>query len=275
LKLTTVCHEARCPNADDCFSRGTATFLILGNHCTRSCLFCTVRHGSPEVPNPEEPYAVAEAVQLLGLDHVVITSVTRDDLPDGGAGHFAATVHAIRKRTPEVSIEVLVPDFKGSAEALQTVIQARPDVIAHNIETVPRLYPEVRAGADYNRSLSLLKSVTESNPPITTKSGFMLGFGETPDEVRNVMRDLLAAGCSILTIGQYLQPSPRNLTVKHYIHPDIFERWKLEALNMGFRGVASGPFVRSSYRAGELYKSSKAPRHAKPDERCLGGVLCR
>ena len=256
FKLNTVCEEARCPNAGECFSRGTATFLILGNLCTRNCRFCAIEHGPSEKPDPDEPYNVAKAVQRLGLNYVVITSVTRDDLPDGGAGYFAKTISEIRKRVPGVCIEILVPDFKGSTEAIKTVVESHPDVINHNIETVPRLYPGARPQADYYRSLSLLELVQQYAPYIITKSGLMLGLGEFSGEVREVMRDLLDVNCSVLTLGQYLQPTGNHLPVRRFITPEQFDWWRDEALKMGFKGVASGPFVRSSYNAEELYKSS-------------------
>ena len=241
----------------ECFSSGTATFLILGNLCTRRCGFCAIEHGSPQAPDLEEPFKIAEVTQHLGLNYVVITSVTRDDLNDGGAGHFARTIHEIRKRIPRAIIEILVPDFQGSQEAIKILIDSHPDVINHNIETVPRLYPGVRPGFDYFRSLSLLRMVRQTAPDIITKSGLMLGLGETSGEVKKVMRELLDAECSLLTLGQYLQPSDRHLPVRQFVTPERFEWWKNEALKMGFQGVASGPFVRSSFHAGELYKSQK------------------
>jgi lipoic acid synthetase len=254
-ELHTVCQEARCPNLGECFSRGTATFLILGDHCTRNCRFCAVAHGPLGPPDPDEPRRVAEAVQNLRLRFVVITSVTRDDLPDGGAGHFAATIREIRQRNPHVRVEVLIPDFKGSEEALITVLRARPDVLNHNVETVPRLYPEVRPGADYQKSLELLKRARNYGAHIPTKSGLMLGLGESEEEVRRVMEDLLSMGCRILTLGQYLQPSKKHLPVVRFIPPEEFERWAAVAKVMGFTEVASGPFVRSSYHAGEIYEA--------------------
>ncbi len=247
--LHTVCRESRCPNLGECFSRGTATFLILGPHCTRACRFCSVSHGDPVPPRPGEPAAVARAVLRLGLSHAVVTSVTRDDLPDGGAGHFAATAHAIRNMAPAAGIEVLTPDFLGDPAALRTVMDAAPDIIAHNIETVPRLYPAVRPGADYRRSLNLLRGVHEGG--ITAKSGIMLGLGEEDVEVEGVLGDLYGAGCRSLTLGQYLQPSGGCVSVARYVHPDEFADWRGRALAMGFERVMSGPYVRSSYRAGE------------------------
>jgi len=256
FRLNTVCREAQCPNEGECFSRGTATFLILGRFCTRACGFCAIEHGTSGQPDPDEPYNIAEAVQRLGLNYVVITSVTRDDLPDDGADHFTKTIGEIRKRVPKVRIEILVPDFQGSTEAIKTVVESCPDVINHNIETVPRLYRDARPKADYYRSLSLLKLVNQYAPDITTKSGIMLGLGESFREVREVMSDLLDVNCFILTLGQYLQPSYNHLPVRRFVTPEQFDWWKDEALKIGFRGVESGPFVRSSYNARELYESS-------------------
>lgn len=252
LALHTVCESARCPNIGECFRRGTATFLILGNVCTRSCRFCAVAKGTPGSPDPEEPERVAEAARKLNLKHVVITSVTRDDLPDGGAGHFAATIMAIRRVLPQATVEVLVPDFQGKEEALSIVLAARPHVLNHNVETVPRLYPSVRPQANYERSLWLLGRAKEKAPDILTKSGLMVGLGETREEVEGVLRDLKSVQCDIVTIGQYLRPSVRHLPVAAYIPPEEFEYYREYALRLGFLGVASGPFVRSSYRAEEF-----------------------
>ena len=259
-QLHTVCQEALCPNLGECFSRGTATFLILGDRCTRNCRFCAVAHGPVGPLDPEEPRRVAEAVEKMGLRFVVITSVTRDDLPDGGAGPFAQTITEIRRRVPGIRVEVLVPDFGGSDRALTTVVRARPNVLNHNLETIPRLYPEVRPGADYRRSLYLLTRARRLVPDIPTKSGLMLGLGESPEELRQVFGDLVEAGCRILTLGQYLQPSADHLPVVRYLPPDEFERWREVALDMGFHQAASGPFVRSSYSAGELYEACKPNR---------------
>ncbi len=253
-KLHTVCQEAHCPNLGECFSQGTATFLILGDRCTRNCRFCAVAHGPIGSPDIEEPRRVAEAVQNMGLRFVVVTSVTRDDLSDGGSGHFAQTIREIRRLVPKARIEVLVPDFQGSDRALTTVVQARPDVFNHNLETVVRLYPKVRPGADYHGSLQLLKQVGELSPDIPTKSGLMLGLGESPEEVRQALFDLLEVECRILTLGQDLQPSRDHLAVERFVRPEEFVEWRQVALEMGFREVASGPFVRSSYRAGELHE---------------------
>jgi lipoic acid synthetase len=253
LKLNTVCEEANCPNRLECFRKKTATFMILGRECTRNCRFCNVTPGQAFLlPDPEEPQRVAQAVQELGLSHVVITSVTRDDLPDGGAGHFALTIRAIARQTPRVTVEVLIPDFQGDEAALATVVQAKPDIINHNIETVRRLYSAVRPQADYQQSLTLLQRVKALNPDILTKSGIMLGLGETEAEVLDCMADLRAHDCDLLTVGQYLAPSAEHAPVVEYIHPDQFEAYRKTALKMGFRAVASGPLVRSSYNAGEL-----------------------
>lgn len=220
LGLNTVCEEADCPNMNECFSRKTATFMILGSNCTRNCTFCSVRKGLPDRLDPEEPSRIASAVHKLGLKYVVVTSVTRDDLPDGGAGHFAAVIEAVR-RVP-AKIEVLIPDFQGDAAALQMVIDARPDVLNHNVETVPRLYPQVRPMADYRRSLELLRRAGKADPSMRKKSGIMLGLGETEDEVTEVFRDLLECGCSSLTIGQYLAPSHNHHPVVEYVEPAVF-----------------------------------------------------
>lgn len=249
LGLNTVCEEANCPNRMECFSRRTATFMILGRRCTRNCTFCNVEKNTPDPVDSQEPMHVAQAVTELGLRHVVITSVTRDDLHDGGAGHFAEVIRRIRKADGMVTIEVLIPDFKGNLEALKTVIDADPDIINHNVETVPRLYPEVRPMAVYARSLELLGRVKSINNKIYAKSGIMLGLGETRDEVLKVFDDLRSEDCDFLTIGQYLAPSKLHHPVVEYIHPDIFEKYKEKAQEAGFRYVASGPFVRSSYHA--------------------------
>ena len=256
-RLHTVCQEAKCPNIWECYSHRTATFLIMGGRCTRNCRFCSVSPGLPEPLDPDEPERVAEAVERMGLRYAVVTSVTRDDLPDGGAGHFAATLHEIRRRAPGVQIAVLIPDFQGNPAALDVVLRARPDVLNHNIETVPRLYPRVRPQADYRRSLELLRRAGEIAPGTPTKSGLMLGLGERPEEIRQTLLDLRAAGCRILTLGQYLQPSPEHLPVEAYVPPDDFENWRRDALEMGFSEVASAPFVRSSYHAKESFNALK------------------
>ncbi len=254
-RLHTVCEEALCPNIWECFSRGTATFLIMGSLCTRGCRFCAMSRGKPESLDPEEPSRVAGAARQLGLSYVVVTSVTRDDLPDGGASFFADTITKIREDVPGTRVEVLIPDFQGDARALASVIRAHPNVLNHNVETVPRLYPAARPDSSYERSLKLLERVKKDAPAIPVKSGIMLGLGETAKEIRQALRDLADAGCDILTIGQYLQPSKKNLAVERFVHPDEFDEWRVAALKMGFSGVVSGPLVRSSYRAGELYKT--------------------
>ncbi len=253
--ISTVCEEARCPNIGECFSRPTATFMILGSRCTRNCGFCSVESSIsiPEPLDPEEPERVAMAAKEMGLRYVVITSVTRDDLPDGGAGHFAKTVYAVRKYLPYVKVEVLTPDFKGNLRDLNTVLYSRPDVYNHNVETVPRLYLVVRPLANYRRSLNILEYAKKMAPQINTKSGLMLGLGETFYEIIDVLRDLRNAGCELVTIGQYLRPSKVKLSVVEYIRPEIFERLRLNALSMGFKHVASGPLVRSSMNAEEMY----------------------
>ncbi len=256
-RLHTVCQEAKCPNIWECFSNRTATFLILGDRCTRNCRFCAVAHNPVEPPDPAEPMRVAQSVEKLGLAYVVVTSVTRDDLPDGGAGHFAKTIREIHRRIPEAVIEVLIPDFKGDAEALRTVLEARPQVLNHNIETVPRLYTAVRPGAVYTRSLELIGRVRTIDASIPTKSGLMLGLGETTAEIRQTLQDLLDAECRMLTMGQYLQPSKDHLPVARFVPPAEFDQWQKTAFQMGFSEVASGPFVRSSYHAKELFNASR------------------
>ena len=250
--LHTVCREARCPNREECFARGTATFMILGATCTRCCRFCAVHQGEPSLPDPDEPRRVAEAAVQMSLDHVVMTSVTRDDLPDGGAGAFAETIRALRVRRPGIRIEVLIPDFRGDEIALQTVLDARPDVLNHNLETVKRLYPEVRPEAVYDRSLELLGRVGRHAPDMVVKSGLMLGLGEHPDELEAALKDLLAAGCRTFTLGQYLQPRKECLPVARFVPPAEFDAWYKTALGMGFHRVAAGPLVRSSYHAEAL-----------------------
>ena len=251
--LHTVCQEAQCPNRWECYSKQTATFLILGPGCTRDCRFCAV-DTRPQPPDSTEPARVAETVVQMKLRYAVITSVTRDDIADGGAGFFAQTIAAIRSKAPDILIEVLIPDFQGNTAALQTVIDARPDVINHNIETVSRLYPVVRPQADYRRSLNLLLTVKKYDAHIPTKSGMMLGLGETEDEIIQSLQDLRDNSCDILTLGQYLQPTQAHLPVARYLAPNEFSRFKKTAQQMGFSQVASGPFVRSSYHADELYR---------------------
>jgi lipoic acid synthetase len=254
-RLHTVCQEAKCPNIWECYAQQTATFLIMGSRCTRNCRFCAVAAGPPGPLDPQEPARVAEAVERMGLKYVVVTSVTRDDLPDGGAAHFAATIREIRRRVPGTLVEVLIPDFQGDRAALLTVLEARPDVLNHNIESVSRLYPQVRPQADYLRSLALLKRARDFDSGLATKSGMMLGLGEEAQEVHRTLQDLRAAGCRILTLGQYLQPSPEHLPVIRYVTPEEFDNWRTSALQMGFAEVASGPFVRSSYHAKESFNA--------------------
>lgn len=246
-ELHTVCKSAACPNRTECWNAGTATFMILGNLCTRSCRFCNVPKGQPEGLDRDEPNRVAEAVASLKLRYAVITSVTRDDLVDGGAAIFAETIRAIRKTCPECRIEALIPDFQGSESSLQKVLDAGPDLLNHNLETVPELYPRVRPQADYDRSLRLLARA--ANFRVVTKTGLMLGLGEGSDEILAVLREVRQVGCSILTLGQYLQPGKRHLPVEKYYHPDEFEALRSTALNMGFKQVVAGPLVRSSYHA--------------------------
>lgn len=249
LSLHTVCESAHCPNRGECFRRKVATFLIMGNICTRRCRFCAIDKGTPQPLDPEEPKRVAEASQVLGLRHVVVTSVTRDDLPDGGASHFAATIREIRRVLPFSTVEVLTPDFQGREESWQVVVKENPEVFNHNVETIPRLYSMVRPLASYDRSLTLLKRVKEIAPSIIIKSGLMVGLGEKREEVVEVLKDLREVGCDVVTIGQYLRPSPRYLEVREYVSPQVFAWYEDVARSLGFRGVASGPFVRSSYLA--------------------------
>ena len=249
LRLHTVCEEAHCPNVGECWHHKTATFMLLGDVCTRNCSFCAVAHGRPAEVDPEEPQRVAEGVVRLGLRHVVVTSVDRDDLPDGGAGHFARTARAIRARVPECTVEMLVPDFKGDLAAIDTVVDSPVDILNHNTETVPRLYKRVRPGARYERSLGLLSHAKQRRPSLVTKTGLMLGVGEQHDELYAVFADLAALGCNILTLGQYLRPSSSQLPVERYVPPAEFAALRDEALRLGFRHVESGPLVRSSYHA--------------------------
>lgn len=257
LNLHTVCQEAHCPNQSECFGNHTATFMLLGDHCSRNCTFCAVTHGVSEPPDPEEPKRVAEAVSRLGLKYVVLTSVTRDDLADGGASHFAATIKTIRSFASDILVEVLVPDFQGSAQSLATVLASQPAVLNHNLETVSHLYPAVRPQADYQRSLRLLKEVKRLHPEAATKSGFMVGLGEKQEEVSRLLRDLRKANCDLVTIGQYLRPSRDHHPVVDYIHPELFKAYQQEAEELGFSGVASGPYVRSSYQAEKLYRKAR------------------
>jgi lipoic acid synthetase len=273
LNLHTVCEEAGCPNRGECFAKGRATFMLLGDTCTRNCQFCGVKKGLPLPLDSEEPRRVARAARELDLKHIVITSVTRDDLEDGGAGEFARTISAVRELIPEATVEVLTPDFGGSQEALRKVIKARPDIFNHNLETVPRLYSQVRPRADletvprlysqvrpradYQRSLELLESAKKGDGGIYTKSGLMLGLGEREKEVLEAMKDLRKRGCDLLTLGQYLQPSKEHYPVQEFIPPEVFEEYKERALFLGFLFVASAPFVRSSYNAEEFFKNKR------------------
>jgi lipoic acid synthetase len=261
LRLATVCDEAHCPNRHDCFSAGVATFLILGPSCTRTCRFCAVTKAPPSPPDADEPARVAQAAARLKLKHVVVSSVTRDDLPDGGAEHFAATIAAVRAALPGAGVEVLVPDFGGRGVSLDVVLRARPDVLNHNVETVERLYPAVRPAASYRRSLELLALARAGGrQDMLIKSGIMLGLGESAHEIRRTLRDLRRAGCDIVTLGQYLAPSPGHVPVARYVEPAEFERWRAEGLAMGFKAVASGPLVRSSYRAGATTDLARGKR---------------
>jgi len=258
LHLHTICESALCPNVGDCFSRGTATFLLLGDTCTRNCTFCAVKKGVPGPVDEDEPDHVAEAVREMGLRHVVMTSVTRDDLPDGGARHFARAIGRLRMEDASLTIEVLVPDFAGSAEAVAVVADAGADIVNHNLETVPRLYREVRPKADYLRSVELLRGVKQRSDRTVTKSGLMVGLGETRDEMLQVMVDLRGVGCDLLTIGQYLAPSVGHHPVVRFVPPDEFEEYGRMGREMGFRGVASAPLVRSSFDAARLYAEAVA-----------------
>ncbi len=248
--LHTVCEEAACPNLGECFSHGTATFMIMGDICTRRCPFCDVAHGKPKALNQQEPLNLAKTIKQMALKYVVITSVDRDDLRDGGAGHFADCIKAIREQSPSTKIEVLVPDFRGRMDKAVEILKQQPcDVFNHNLETVPRLYKQARPGADYQGSLTLLKKYKQAYPEAMTKSGIMLGLGELENEVNQVMQDLRDHGCSMLTLGQYLQPSKDHLAVKEYITPEQFDRYAETARSLGFKNVASAPLVRSSYHA--------------------------
>ncbi|MDD4921388.1 MAG: lipoyl synthase [Bacteroidales bacterium] len=246
-QLHTICSSGRCPNQAECWSRGTATFMVLGAICTRSCRFCNTETGKPLPPDPQEAERLAESVRLMGLKHVVLTSVDRDDLPDLGAGHWVEVIRTLRHVNPETTLEVLIPDFQGHPELIQKIIDEKPEIVSHNLETVKRLTPEVRSAAQYDRSLAVLRQLAEAG--IRAKSGLMLGLGETEDELLEAMDDLLNVGCSILTLGQYLQPTRKHLPVQAYIHPDDFSRYKGIATQKGFQVVESGPLVRSSYHA--------------------------
>lgn len=259
--LKTICQSARCPNRLECFGQGTATFLILGDVCTRACRFCAMASGQPRSPEPDEPMRVARAAQVMGLKHIVVTSVTRDDLPDGGSHQFVRTIDAVRKTMPASTIEVLTPDFQGSAEAVKAVVKAQPHIFNHNLETVPRLYSTVRPRADYKRSLGLLRLVKHLAPEMVTKSGMMLGLGEEESEVIQVLRDLRTIDCAMVTLGQYLRPRrhSRNLEVVRFILPDEFRRYQEIGKELGFAAVAAGPYVRSSYNAQEFFNQITTP----------------
>lgn len=257
--LHTVCEKAHCPNQMECYSRGTATFLLLGPDCTRHCTFCAVGKSRVYPPDPYEPARIAQAVSQMRLSFCVFTMVTRDDLPDGGAGHIVQTVKALKEAIPDVGLELLISDLGGNWPALGAVLASGPQVINHNLETVPRLYPQVRPEADYQRSLELLSRSAAHTPPVVTKSGLMLGLGETKEEVIKTMGDLREAGCQLLTLGQYLRPSVQHHPVVRYITPEEFNEYKAEALALGFSGVASGPLVRSSYQAAQLFRTAAVP----------------
>jgi len=260
LDLHTVCEEARCPNIAECWAHRTATFMLLGDTCTRNCGFCAVRHGRPLTVDPAEPGRVASAVARLGLRHVVVTSVNRDDLEDGGAGHFASTARAIKAILPQCRVEVLVPDFQGNVDAVADVMASPIDVFNHNVETVPRLYARVRPGARYSRSLAVLAAAGEGRASVPTKAGLMLGLGEQHDELLSVFRDLRAVGCRVLTLGQYLRPSAEHLPVERYVPPEEFSQLRVEALSLGFDHVEAGPLVRSSYHAWSHVPPESAPK---------------
>ncbi len=257
LSLNTVCVEANCPNRLECFNKKTATFMILGKECSRNCKFCNISYGELQVVDPHEPEKIAQATVALDLKHVVITSVTRDDLSDGGAGHFAEVVRAIKEVDKKIIVEVLIPDFQGNEEALRTVVESKPEIINHNIETVPRLYEVVRSMAEYKRSIDLLKKVKELDATIFTKSGLMVGLGEEKEEILLVLKDLREVFCDFLTIGQYLAPSKKHYPIKEFISPDVFKHYKEKALKLGFSYVASDPLVRSSYYAAEVLSNNK------------------
>lgn len=255
-KLNTVCDSARCPNKNECYSKNTATFMILGNTCTRNCRFCNVNGGIPETINKNEPELIAKAIKDLELDYVVITSVTRDDLPDGGANHFAETVKAVKSANQNVKVELLTPDFKGQTKLIDIIIESRPDVFNHNIETVKRLYPQVRPQAIYERSLDFIKYIKNTNPNIHTKSGIMVGLGETFEEITGTINDLHKYKCDIITVGQYIQPSNKHLQVKKYLKPEEFQEIEKIARESGIKHIFSGPLVRSSYKAKEIFSTN-------------------
>ena len=250
-QLHTVCQEARCPNIGECYNSGTATFMILGDTCTRACGFCAINSGRPDPIDQLEPLRLAQAIDTLGIDYAVITSVNRDDTPDGGASIFAASIRAIRHRTPHVQVEVLIPDFEGNPDALAAVVEARPVVLNHNTETVPRLYARARPKGDYQRTLNLFRQVKQLDPTMPVKTGLMVGLGETIDELKQTFEDIREAGAELLTVGQYLRPTPKHLDIDRYYHPDEYAELKAHALALGFTHVEAGPLVRSSYHAGE------------------------
>jgi lipoic acid synthetase len=264
LSLHTVCEEANCPNKMECFSKGTATFMVLGSICSRNCKFCNVTKGEPEKVDSNEALHLAEAVEQLELRHVVVTTVTRDDLPDGGAAHFAMIVQEIRKRS-KATIELLISDLQGCEEDLRTIVEQKPDIINHNLETVPSLYEKVRPMANYQQSLTLLQRVKKIDPNVFTKSGIMVGLGETEEQVLLLMKDLRQVDCDFLTIGQYLAPSKQHLDVVEYVHPEVFKRYEEIAYELGFKHVASAPFVRSSYNAENLRSVLDAEKQASPE----------
>ena len=266
LRLNTVCQSARCPNKGECFARGTATFMILGNVCTRGCLFCAVEGGTPSPVDFHEPSRIAQGVRSLGLRYVVITSVTRDDLSDGGASHFAKTIRTLKAISPSPRVEVLTPDFKGDPTALATVLMASPDVFNHNIETVPRLYACLRPRADYRRSLKTLEKAKRLNHNVVTKSGIMVGLGERHSELQAVMRDLRQAGCDVLTIGQYLRPSTQHHPIRQFITPETFTQYRHIAQDLGFLHVYAAPFARSSFHAGDFFSTFSQRRKADEDQ---------
>ena len=255
--LHSVCRSAACPNQGECWEQGTATFMILGNHCTRDCRFCNVAHAAPLAVDPQEVLKIADAIAELDLSHAVITSVTRDDLDDGGAGHFAAVTRAIHQRCPSCRVELLIPDLQGNEQALQTILASHPDVLGHNLETVPRLYQAARSGAVYQRSLQLLAAANRIAPEVPTKSGLMLGMGESVEEIIAVMQDLRQVNCAMLTLGQYLQPSRDHLPVDRYVEPAEFEQLRRAGLELGFDHVEAGPLVRSSYHAAEQFEGDQ------------------
>lgn len=257
LNLNTVCKEANCPNLGECYKKHTATFMILGSQCTRNCRFCNISCGRPEPVDPEEPKNVALAAKHLGLKHAVVTSVTRDDLPDGGAEQFAKTIRAIREISPGTTVEVLISDMKGDRACLDVVMEAKPDVLNHNVETVPELYAAVRPQAKYERSLEVLRYCKAARPEGLTKTGFMVGLGETQEQIDRLMDDVLATGCDILTIGQYLQPSAEHAPLRRYVTPEEFDAYRDLALSKGFKHVASAPLARSSYRAQEALDAAR------------------